>query len=570
MPVPPSTHTLTLPSPTPVCDIAPGTIVGGKYRIVAPIGSGGMGAVYLAVDIGPLARPFALKLLANPTPVAHARFLDEARIMGTLHHPNIVSVTDFGTDPATGFDFYVMDEYLPTPDETDRLCRDILHCPPPAPRPPPAPLSLARLLDNHKTLPEAAVRSVALELLSAIEAAHALSPPVIHRDIKPSNILFSSDGRALLADFGIAKRLAPDETSPTLPGATPGTPAYAAPEQLAGAPVGPAADYYSFGVVLYRALTGGMPFPSPALPADIAPTVSPAWADLFPALLEKDPAKRLSIPARIRALLEQPASPPRPRRRPAYFVLPALALALLLALFLHARSRPSPAPDPSVPSSAPVAPAPSPSFPDGQPSVGHPTSPPAAPPLPPTTAPAAPPASVPTAIQRERQAAAFSDKATIRQYVAARRPLLDLAIDATPDDRNIIVVPEGRILLSGDISRVGPPPTVLLDGGTLLFAPFAAHLWQILFDQTDYYLENAPDNAPPPSFLPIRHNEDFPFPILVGPSGGRIELIDDDSSISVTGPVRPADGLPSATLHIPPDASPLDFTSLDPRIRLLP
>ena len=144
---------------------------------------------------------------AKLTPAARRRFEAEAQIMDALRHPNIVRVTDLGIDAATGLAYYVMDEFLPTPGETLRLCRDILHCPPPAPKPGPAPLSLARLLDGGKTLPEDAVLAIARQLLSAIEAAHALSPPVIHRDIKPSNILFAPDGRALLADFGIAKRL---------------------------------------------------------------------------------------------------------------------------------------------------------------------------------------------------------------------------------------------------------------------------------------------------------------------------------------------------------------------------
>jgi len=354
-------ETLTLPHPAPVLGLAPGTVIDGKYRLVAPIGAGGMGEVWLAIYTTPLGRSCAVKFLADSAPAARDRFLSEAQIMGTLHHPNIVAVFDHGIDAPTGLAYLVMDEFLPTPADTLRLCQDLLHCPPPAPCPSPAPLSLSRLLDGGKTLPEETVLSVARQLLSAIEAAHALTPPVIHRDIKPSNILFAPDGRALLTDFGIAKRFPapnapssiPSDPSPTLPGATPGTPAYAAPEQLAGRPLTPAADFYSFGVVLYRALTGGMPPPSAALPSDIAPHVSRAWQKLFASLLAPDPASRLVHPSAIRTLFDEIARSLRPRARRRFrLVLLAATLALLAtiftALFLRSGGGETGALDPAV------------------------------------------------------------------------------------------------------------------------------------------------------------------------------------------------------------------------------
>ncbi|MBP5786254.1 MAG: hypothetical protein J6Y19_00315, partial [Kiritimatiellae bacterium] len=161
----------------------------------------------------------------------------------------------------------------------------------------------------------------------------------------------------------------------------------------------------------------------------------------------------------------------------------------------------------------------------------------------------------------------LADKAQIRQYADTLRTLLDLAIDPVPDDTGAIVVPEGRILLSGDLPRTDPP-TVLLDGGTLLFAPYAAHIRQLL-DQTDHYLANAPDGAPPPSFLPVNFTDHFSAPVLVGPSGGRLDLVDGARAVTVASSIRPADGLPSATLTVSggPDLI-LDRASLSPAIDL--
>ena len=604
----PPTETLTLPHPSPVRGLAPGTIIDGKYRLVAPIGAGGMGEVWLAVYTSPLGRSCAVKFLADPAPSARDRFLAEAQIMGALRHPNIVSVFDNGIDDATGLAYYVMDEFLPTPDDTIRLCRDILHCPPPAPRPEPAPLSLARLLDGGKTLPEDTILSIARQLLSAIEAAHALNPPVIHRDIKPSNILFAPDGRTLLSDFGIAKRLsATSDTSPTLPGATPGTPAYAAPEQLAGRPLTPAADFYSFGVVLYRALTGGMPGPTAALPSDIAPAVSRAWQKLFTGLLAPDPAVRLVRPAAIRALFDEIARDLRRRTRRllrlALYAALALAAALLAVLFFLPHPRPTPAPSALSPAPSALPPAP-----DGRPSADPPTAP----------APAAQ-----DWLNRYLDSTTAAKTWTAR-YLAALQSLLARTIAPAPDADNLIRVGPDQILLSGDVSPLSPPPAILLDGGTLLVSPGRDALLSLCNDCA-YYLQHAPDTAPLPDFLPAISRDPVSAPIRIGPDGGELgaldtalgiafpdslprssppitaqdsvssdnaEWIDEGAALDlwpadalarpihepprdlsefdllVKSPILPADGLESATLHIFPDTPSITFSGLDKRIRL--
>jgi hypothetical protein len=477
-----------------------------------------------------------------------------------------------------------MDEFLPTPAETARLCREVLRCPPPAPRPGPAPLSLARLLDGGRTLPEGTVLSVARELLSAIEAAHALSPPVIHRDIKPSNILFAPDGRALLADFGIAKRLAATDETRTMPGATPGTPAWAAPEQLAGGPVSAATDFHAFGLVLFRALTGGMPGPTAALPVDIAPGVSHVWRALFPRLLASDPEKRLAKSADLRSYLDQIARDIAARRRIrplVRFVLPATALALLLAaaFFAHRRSAApeAPAPESLAPTvEAEPTPAQPPTQAEAEPmeaeAIAHPA------PLPSREEPAAEP-DVPV-------------KEWVRRYREGLEALCARAIDPGPHD-DPIRVGAGEILLSGDIPRTGHPPAVALDGGTLVFAPFKREL-RSLCEQCAWYLENAPDGASRlPDFLPAKINDLFASPVVVGAGGGRFETLEaalgvaaseallgperaweekatGARSVVITGPIRPADGLESARLVLSGgDRLSLDRAALDPRVNLV-
>ena len=538
-------ETLTLPHPAPVRRLVPGMVASGKWRLVEPIGAGGMGAVWLAVDTGPLGRRGAVKFLADAGPAARKRFLDEAQIMGSLHHPNIVSVIDFGIDKPTGLAWYAMDEFLPTPAETARLCREVLRCPPPAPRPGPAPLSLARLLEGGKTLPEGTVLSLARGLLSAIEAAHSLSPPVVHRDIKPSNILFAPDGRALLADFGIAKRLADGGSTRTLPGATPGTPAWAAPEQLSGGPASAATDFYSFGAVLFRALTGGMPGPTAALPVDIAPGVSRVWRKVFPRLLAADPEKRLSKSAGLRKYLDQIARDIAARRRIrplVRYLLPAAALALLLAAAFFAHRC-------SIPTEPPV------SAGDGA-----------------------------------ADYAELSAKTWVRRYAEALQTLLDRAVAPVPDGENRIRVGTGQVFLSGDLARGENAPAVLLDGGTFLVSPSRAELRGIAAECAQYR-ETAPDWAPLPDFLPAISRDTVSVPILVGNEGGELDALDTALGIDFpeslpkaprpdgwrdltkydllfTGPVRPADGLETAALRIAVGAPGITFSACDSRVRL--
>jgi serine/threonine-protein kinase len=207
----------------------------GHYLIQKQLGSGGMGEVYLAQDIG-LERRVALKLV-DPTvtgdSATRARFLREARLASALDHPNICTIHEVGE--AEGRLFIAM-QYV----EGETLRRVIGG----------RPLSLDSLL------------SIALQVADALSAAHAQG--IIHRDIKSENIIITPRGQAKVLDFGLAKLLeqaeGETETHLTMTGAVIGTPVAMSPEQARGERVDHRSDIFSFGVVLYEMATGRIPF----------------------------------------------------------------------------------------------------------------------------------------------------------------------------------------------------------------------------------------------------------------------------------------------------------------------
>lgn len=192
------------------------------YEIQSELGRGGMGMVFLARDVA-LQRPVAIKIIRPDLATAHAaeRFVREARLLASLTHPNVVPV--HRAAEVGGFPYYVMDLV-----EGETLAERLRS----GPLPRPDALKLGR------------------DVLDALEAVHALG--IIHRDLKPDNI-FLRDGRAVIADFGIAL-----DTRSTAPkdAAIAGTPAYMPPEQAFGWEVTPQTDLYAAGMVLFEALTG--------------------------------------------------------------------------------------------------------------------------------------------------------------------------------------------------------------------------------------------------------------------------------------------------------------------------
>jgi eukaryotic-like serine/threonine-protein kinase len=201
------------------------TVVGGRYRLLQRLAVGGMSEVWTAHDLE-LDRRVAVKLLGHDADPE--RFEREARAAAALAHPNICRLYDFGDTDGRR---YIVLELLTGGSLEDRL---------PSGQP----------LSN----PEAA--RIVQELASALAYAHAQG--VVHRDVKPANVVFDEDRRAKLTDFGIARLT--DLSTLTEAGTILGTAAYLSPEQARGEAVGPAADVYAFGVILYRMLTGQLPF----------------------------------------------------------------------------------------------------------------------------------------------------------------------------------------------------------------------------------------------------------------------------------------------------------------------
>ena len=203
----------------------------GRYQVRNALGAGGFGAVYLGHDTQ-LDRPVAIKVLRGGPEVPQAeaeRFLQEARRLARLSHPGIVTVHDVGLDRGQ---FYIVSDFLNGPD-------------------------LGRWLGDHRPAwPEAARIAAAL----ADSLAHAHARLILHRDIKPANIILTPDRGPVLVDFGLGLDEAGADGSEL--GVVSGTPAYMAPEQVAGAAhrIDGRTDIYSLGVVLYEMLCGHLPF----------------------------------------------------------------------------------------------------------------------------------------------------------------------------------------------------------------------------------------------------------------------------------------------------------------------
>ena len=210
----------------------PGDLV-GRYRLVRPIGEGGMGTVWLAERADGLVRPVALKLPRGSwRPAALAERLNREReILASLDHPNIARLLDAGLDD--GQPWLALEYVEGTP--------------------------LTAFAEARRLSLRERVR---LFLQVAAAVAHAHGRLVVHRDLKPSNILVTAQGQVRLLDFGLAKLLEArvEERDLTAAHGRAFTPAYASPEQIAGGPLGVSTDLYSMGVVLFELLTGGRPY----------------------------------------------------------------------------------------------------------------------------------------------------------------------------------------------------------------------------------------------------------------------------------------------------------------------
>src|SRR6187551_3353941 len=207
-----------------------GQTLGGRYRLIELLGSGGMATIYRAADTQ-LGRDVALKLLRPEylrDPDFNARFRQEAQAAASLSHPNVVTVYDYGADPSGPF---IVMELVDGED-------------------------LATILRRSGALPPRQAARIASAVARALAAAHAKG--IVHRDVKPGNVIIGRDGQVKVADFGIARAVA--EAALTLPGTALGSVHYFSPEQARGEPTTASSDLFSLGIVLYEALTGQRPW----------------------------------------------------------------------------------------------------------------------------------------------------------------------------------------------------------------------------------------------------------------------------------------------------------------------
>ena len=321
-----------------------GSVAGGRYRLERPLGHGGMASVYLGRDTE-LDRPVAVKLLAENAAGddgLRRRFVREARLAARLSHPNVVSVFDAGEDDGRP---YLVMEHVEGP-------------------------TLAEVLARRGRLPPEEVRGLGLQAARGLAHAHAAG--LVHRDVKPQNLLLRKDGTLKIADFGIAR--AAEGTSLTQAGTVLGTAAYLAPEQALGQEVGPSADVYSLGAVLYELLTGRPPYEFDSLAdladkqrrhaitpvRELAPEVPSDFEGFVMRCLARNPAYR---PANLEGELA-PGEPPtqplpvaqKPQRRRLWLgVAAALAVAAIL-LGVTLTGGKSPKQSPSGPRAVPQIP----------------------------------------------------------------------------------------------------------------------------------------------------------------------------------------------------------------------
>lgn len=314
----------------------------GPYRIIGPLGRGGMGVVYRAYDVR-LGREVALKML--PADVAGdathlVRFEREARILASLTHPNVAAL--YGVERNASGATLVL-ELVEGQTLADRIA--------------------TRPIPWHEAL------TIARQIAQALDAVHQTG--IVHRDLKPANITLTRNGVVKVLDFGLAKPLTPldaDTVTQERGGALLGTIPYMSPEQARGLDVDKRCDIWAFGCILYEMLVGRSPFAAAtaadtlaailerepdwsALPGDVNPDPRP----LIRRCLEKDPQRRLRDLGDVDIAWESPAGPsaplPRVTRRAWRAMAAGAVLTAIAAAALGARSTPAERP-PSV--AAPV------------------------------------------------------------------------------------------------------------------------------------------------------------------------------------------------------------------------
>jgi tetratricopeptide (TPR) repeat protein len=296
-------------------DFALGSVLGGRFRIDAMLGVGGMGMVYRATDLD-LDVPVALKLLrpelADRTD-AFERFRQELLLARQVSNPHVVRIHDLARHD---------DRWLISMDFIDGE-------------------SLDRRLDRDGPMPVAEAVRIARQLAEGLAAAHAKD--VVHRDLKPANVLLDRDGNAYIGDFGIARSLA--STGLTQAGAVVGTPEYLSPEQARGDRVDARSDLYALGLIVYEMLAGKPPFGGGTVAEILAQRLVrspaplsqhrqdvPAWlARLVDKLLRPQPAHRFASASEVIAAIDQRRVAREWPRSRGMWLASAIVLVALLA-----------------------------------------------------------------------------------------------------------------------------------------------------------------------------------------------------------------------------------------------
>ncbi|MCK4783120.1 MAG: serine/threonine protein kinase, partial [Desulfobacteraceae bacterium] len=276
----------------------------GRYHIQGELGSGAMGLVYRAHD-PQIDRLVALKVLRQDRVTSEEfvyRFLKEAKAIGRLSHPNIVTVYDAGQDHET---IYIAMEFL-----EGKPLNEVI---------------------QERRLSVQEVMNIGVHVAEALDYAH--SQGIVHRDIKPSNIFVTSFKRPIITDFGIARIDDPSSPHQTQAGAILGTPLYMSPEQVMGKTVDGRSDLYSLGVILYELATGKNPFrgkniaaifraileDTPAEPVKTDSSVPQVLSELIMKSIEKMPDKRFQtgrgIAERLKTFQKRRKSDLSPERR---------------------------------------------------------------------------------------------------------------------------------------------------------------------------------------------------------------------------------------------------------------
>lgn len=308
----------------------------GRYEIVRELGKGSMGVVYQAHD-PQIGREIALKVL-RPDRVSSEdfvqRFLKEARAIGRMQHPHIVTVYDVGEDQGT---VYIAMEFLEG-------------------------VPLNAYVRENSPGPEEIV-NMGIQVAESLDYAHRRG--IVHRDIKPQNIMVAPGGIVKLTDFGIAHVEDPEASHQTQAGEILGTPNFMSPEQVMGKKVDGRSDLYSLGVILYELASGTRPFKgdnlaaifhaitseTPKKPHELNPGFPPALSEIIMKCLNKAPEERFAdgneLSDALRAFLKSQEPAPVPavqEKKPVALIIAAAVAVLIVAavIFWFASSKKAP------------------------------------------------------------------------------------------------------------------------------------------------------------------------------------------------------------------------------------